>query len=140
MLQCSPPPGCKRQNWRKPRQWRSSKGTKLNKIRGRKISLAHSLTTSSCPGILLLFFVFGTTLAARHGRLCFLCHTSPLSCFAAALLPLRNFRKKPTNSAATQFTAGGELTFLFHHVAGSAANPCKLTALSLTDHSLCMRG
>ncbi|CZY69209.1 hypothetical protein SP99_04038 [Enterobacter sp. BIDMC92] len=74
--------------------------------------------------MLILFFVFGTTLAALHGRLCFLCHTSPLSCFAAALLPLRNFREKPTHSTATQFTAGWELTFFFHHVAGCTADAC----------------
>jgi hypothetical protein len=49
---------------------------KLNKISGRRIALAHSLTTSSKPGILNMFSVIA--LAARHGRLCFMCHIPPL--------------------------------------------------------------
>ena len=36
-----------------------------------------ALTTSDWPGMLILFFVFGATLAARHGRLCFIQHTLP---------------------------------------------------------------
>lgn len=50
---------------------------KLNKISGRRIALAHSLTTSVILGILNMFSVIA--LAARHGRLCFMCHIQPLT-------------------------------------------------------------
>lgn len=62
MLQCSPPPRCKRQNWRKPRQWRSSCNHRS----------AQALTTSINPGILTLLKFLVVTLAALHGRFCFM--------------------------------------------------------------------
>ncbi|WP_255874655.1 hypothetical protein [Klebsiella pneumoniae] len=44
----------------------------MNKISGRRIALAHSLTTSASPGILTLLKFLVVTLAALHGRFCFM--------------------------------------------------------------------